>query len=121
MPAFDTPPPPPPAGNGGGGPWAFLRTVLTTSGPVALIAIIVIVFMGKYVWERLDRIEANQVKILSSINAAQVAMTAFVASHTKIEEERSRLLRSQVHLLRELCVGAADSPYQRNRCLAEEP
>jgi hypothetical protein len=102
-----------------GGWIGLIRIILTTSGPVALLAILLSAFLGYAVWGRLDRIENNQGKILGEMGGAKVSMSAFVAQHMQIENERSLLLQSQVKLLRQLCVNAAKTETQARGCLAE--
>lgn len=102
------------------GGWAgVVRTILTTSGPVALLAIMLSAFLGYAVWGQLERLENNDAKILSSMGEAKVSMGAFVAQHMQIESDRSLLLQSQVKLLRQLCVNAAKTEAQARGCLAE--
>jgi uncharacterized protein with beta-barrel porin domain len=102
----------------GGWP-GLLRTVLTTSGPVALLAMLLAAFLGYAVWGRLDRIEASQSVMLNEMTTARVAMTAFSQLHGEIEAQRSILLRSQIGLLRQLCVNSARTEAQVAKCLAE--
>lgn len=102
-----------------GGLTGLVRTVLTTSGPVALLAIALTVFLGYFVWDRLSVIEHNQGTILGEMNKANVEMTGFVKQHQEIEAERAILLRSQVNLLRQLCVNSARTELQTRACAAE--
>lgn len=104
-----------------GGPWyvALARTILTTQGPTALLAIALAGFLGYAVWGRLNVIENNQSLILTDMNEARAAMSSFSATHTQQERERSLLLGSQIKLLRQLCVNAARNEAQTRACLVE--
>lgn len=95
----------------------IVRTILTTSGPVALLAIGLTVFLGHFVWNRLGTIEANQHAIMESMTKANVAMAAFVAQHNEVERERQLLMQTQIKLLRQLCVNSAKSEFQTRACM----
>lgn len=95
-------------------------TILRTSGPMALLAIALVVFLAWGVWGRLDRLDVAEAKVLSEIATANVRMQAFSATQEQQERERSILLKSQVQLLRQLCVNSAKSDAQRLACSVEQ-
>jgi hypothetical protein len=106
-------------GGTGNGMMGLLRTVLTTSGPVALIATILILFLSAAVWGRLTTIEANQARILEAMASANTRMAAFSERHIQIDLERSSLMNQQLRILRQVCVNSAKTDYQTRACLAE--
>lgn len=97
----------------------LIRVVLTTSGPVALLAIGLAVFQGYYIWEKLGRIEANQVHIMSSMSNAEKNMNIFVALHTELERQRLDLVKQQVRILQTICRNTTDPGRPLAACFGE--
>lgn len=98
---------------------SLIRTILTTSGPVALVAIGLTIFLCWVIWGRLNVIESNQKTIMSEMNSANVAMRSFVTAHTELERQRGDMMGSQIRLLRQLCVNSSRSPEQTRGCLSQ--
>lgn len=101
-----------------GGYIGLIRTVLTTSGPTALIALALAWFLGVAVWGRLVAIETNQAKIMAEINTAKVKMAEFSAAHSQEESEHNKLLADLVGLTRQMCVNSAKNEAQTRACWA---
>jgi hypothetical protein len=95
---------------------SIVRTILSTSGPMALIAIGLTFFLTWAIWGRLDTIERNQGTILDAMMKANISMSSFAAEHTAIERQRDRLLYEQVNLLRRICQSVAETDAQKLEC-----
>ncbi|HET9272492.1 MAG TPA: hypothetical protein VFO31_30150 [Vicinamibacterales bacterium] len=100
---------------------SIVRSILHTSGPMALIAIGLTFFLTWAIWGRLDEIERNQHTIIDAMTNANVRMSAFVAEHTQIERQRERLLYEQIALLRNICRSVAETDNQAVECTKGVP
>lgn len=93
---------------------SLVRIVLTTSGPVALLAMGLVVFQGYYVWERLGQIQSNQVVILKQMYEASKMMSNYATLQTEQNHERIDQLRVQTRILHRICVSVADTQSAKN-------
>lgn len=98
---------------------ALAKIVLTTSGPIALLAIALVIFQGYYVWERLGRIESNQAAIMAQMVQANKTMGSFATLHAEQESQRLELLRTQIRLLQRICLSVTDSSKGLAACIGE--
>lgn len=101
----DTPPPP--------GYVGLAQTIVSKSGPIALLAVGFAAFLCVVVWVRLVSIERM-------MNDAGKSMAAFSATHTKQDDERNALMTAQTALLRQLCINSAKDEGQRRDCTLAE-
>jgi hypothetical protein len=102
-----------------GGWLGLLKTILTTAGPVALMATVLCGFLMFAVWGRLNTLDASAAQVLSEMRAAKVTMHQFAAAQETSEQQRTALLQSQIRLLRQVCVNGAKNDYQTRACLQE--
>ncbi len=87
---------------------ALVRIVLTTSGPIALLAIALVVFQGYYIWERLGTIETNQATIIKAMAEASKAMSNFVTLNNAQNGQRIEQIKIQTNILRRICVSVTE-------------
>ena len=84
--------------------------ILSTSGPITLIALSFSGFLMYIVLVQFQAVLANQKTIQDSMHNAQVAMWAFATTQRDYDAERQRMLELQLRLLRQVCInGARDS------------
>jgi hypothetical protein len=106
------------------GSWlGLLRTILTTSGPVALLATLLCAFVMWVVYEggnkRFDRLDASNAGLHAQMTEATQSMSAFASRATSNDTLRDALLAKQIALLRQVCVNSAKTDYQTRACLQE--
>ena len=99
---------------------SIIKTILTTSGPVALLALGLAIFQGYYIWEKLGTIESNQESIMGVMSGADKQMSIFVAMHTELEKQRLDLLKTQIRILQRICKNTTESPAGLIACYGEE-
>lgn len=102
-----------------GGLLGLLKQILTTAGPVALIATLLCAFLMYAVWGRFDRLDASNQRLLAEMQQANSMMGAFAQRSDQADRLRDNLLAAQVKLLRQLCVNSAKSDFQTRACLQD--
>lgn len=102
-----------------GGWIGVLAAVLKTSGPAAVIAILLVLYLTGDQSKKLDAIVGTQNTIMGKLSSAQIEMTKFAATHMEEDRTKNALLASQIALLRQLCVNTAKTPEQTRGCLVE--
>jgi hypothetical protein len=93
-------------------PWyvKLATGILSTSGPITLIALTFSGFLMYTVLVQFQTVLANQKGIQESLHNAQVAMQAFATTQRDYDAERQRMLELQLRILRQVCInGARDS------------
>lgn len=95
---------------------SIIKTILSTSGPLALMAIGLAGFLAWSVWGRLDEIERNQAIIIDSMQRANVAMSSYVAVVNEQNRAREELLRQQIRLLSQVCRNTVERDSQVSLC-----
>ena len=97
----------------------LVKTILTTSGPLALMALALAGFLGYAVWGRLDHIDLAQTVLINEMNRANMNMSTFVKMHEQIERDRTATLVAELKILRQVCLNSAHTDAQGRGCIAE--
>jgi hypothetical protein len=95
---------------------AMLKTILQTSGPVAVIALLLVWYLMTSVNNQTRdvavQVKANHEEIL----AAKNEMHAFATRQIEIDAVKIRQNDLILKILRQMCVNSSDSPQQRSGC-----
>jgi len=102
-----------------GGVLGLFKTILTTAGPVALIATLLCGFLMYAVWGRFDRLDASNEQLGKQMASAGEGMRAFAEKTMLNDKIRDDLLASQIKILRQMCINSARTELQTRACLQE--
>jgi len=97
----------------------LLKSILTTAGPVALIATLLCGFLMYATWGRFDRLDASNEQLGKQMASAGEGMRAFAEKTTLNDKIRDDLLASQIKILRQMCINSARTELQTRACLQE--
>lgn len=97
----------------------LLKSILTTAGPVALIATLLCGFLMYATWGRFDRLDASNEQLSKQMAAAGEGMRAFAERVTASDLARDQLLAKQIAVLRQMCINSARTELQTRACLQE--
>lgn len=103
----------------GSGPWyaQIMRTILQTSGPVALIALALVWFLMWAVTAQIAAVRQSVEVNHTEIQAAKVTMHAFAQRQIDAEQRRELQLELQLRLLRQVCINSARTESATRACL----
>ena len=100
-------------------PWYVKLTagILSTSGPITLIALAFSAFLVYIVLVQFRTVIDNQKVIQGAMNEAQVAMRAFATTQRDYDAERQRMLELQLRILRQVCINGAKDSIAMKTCV----
>jgi hypothetical protein len=99
-------------------PWyvATVKAVLQTSGPIAVVALLLVWYLMTSLTVSMGRI-SDQIKANhDEIVAAKVDMKAFAAGQMANEAIKAKRDDSVVKIMRQMCINAAQTTQARQGC-----
>lgn len=99
-----------------GGWLSALREILKTSGPIALIALLLIWFLMTSVNQSLSSVHDEITETKKQMQKAEVNMEAFVARQQTMDQIKIDQNNLMLRILRQMCVNTAEGPVARNGC-----
>jgi hypothetical protein len=97
----------------------IIQTILTTSGPIALIALALVAFLMYSVRIDLGRLDAGVRANQLEIQSAKVSMHAFVAQQIELDRVNANQLALLIKISQQSCLNSARSEIAVKGCLGE--
>ena len=98
----------------------IIQTILTTSGPMALIALALTGFLVWMVMNQLVKLEGAVVTNHTEITAAKVDMRAWVAKQTEIDKLQADQFNLLIGITQQICLNNAKTESAIRGCLGEK-
>lgn len=95
---------------------SITKTILQTSGPVALIALLLVWYLMTSVNNQTRDVAAAVRTNYNELMEARTEMKAFVNKQSEIDTVKIRQNDLILKILRQMCVNSADSVAQRSGC-----